>query len=139
MHPDATAMFLDDSLDGIQTKPRSLPYALGCKERLKNPRLHFRRNPWAVVGNFDDHAIILTVSPHAQLPAASHRVNGIVDNIRPDLTQLAAKGIHKQRDFLIIALNRHSLFQLMVKDRQRVSIVFTISTFCTGDWSMNVY
>src|SRR6185369_4728223 len=49
---DATHLFYD-AVHDVQTKPGALSHTLGGEERLEDPRLHLRRNPWAVIGNLD--------------------------------------------------------------------------------------
>ncbi len=72
-------------------------------------RLNFRRNAWTVVADLHDHAIVLAISAHAKFAFAAHRVDRVVDQVRPNLIQFAAKGIHQQRDLLIIALHSDSV------------------------------
>src|SRR5579863_3412317 len=51
---------------------------------------------------------IVAIGPNAKLALASHRIDGVIDQVGPNLVELAAKRIDKQGDALILALNGHS-------------------------------
>src|SRR5208283_6212426 len=94
---NVAAVLFHDALHRVEAESRPLTYALGREKRLKNVRQDLRRNSGAVVADFHDHAIVLTIGAHAQLAFSSHRVDGIVDQVGPNLVEFAAEGMYKKR------------------------------------------
>src|ERR1700676_4793527 len=112
-------MFSYDALDGIETQSGSLADSLGSEERLENVGLNFRGNAGTVVADLDNSAIILAKGSYSQLACSTHCVDGVVDDVGPDLVEFAAEGIHEERSFLIIPLHFHSPFEFVIQDSQR--------------------
>src|SRR5271163_4421846 len=111
-------VLLHNSLDGVQAEARAFPNSFGCEKRLKDVRLHLAGNSWAIVANLNYNATVVLVGSDAQLAFCVHCVNRVVNDVGPDLVELAAKRIHQQRNALVIALHHHSLLQLMIQDRE---------------------
>ena len=60
------------------------------EKRLEQVRLDIRRNAGTVVHDFDDELIIFQAGADADFPGAIDRMNGVVDEVGPDLIELAA-------------------------------------------------
>src|SRR5215475_13214948 len=112
-------MFFHNPLNRIQPKACALTDALGCKEWLKDARLNFRRNAGAAIANLNHDATIIPKGPDAKLTLAAHGVNRIVDDVGPNLIQLAAEGIYHQGNGLIVALHGYSVLELVIHDGER--------------------
>src|SRR4051812_42771507 len=86
--------------------------------------LHVSGNPWTVITNLNYDETVFSVGSHPKLAFSVHRINRVINDVGPDLIELAAKRIHQQRNSLIIALHRYSLFQFMVQNRKRIFQTF---------------
>jgi hypothetical protein len=78
-----------------------------------------RGNPRAIVHNFHHRAIVFAVSADPQLTFSAHRINGIVDQVGPDLVEFASKGMHQQRRLLVIPLHGHAALEFVIQDCKR--------------------
>src|SRR5215467_9276083 len=101
-------MLAHNALRRVQAKPGALAHSFGGKERLKDMRQDFLWNSRPVIGYLHYHAGVIAIRADTKLSLAAHGVNGIVNNVGPDLVELAAKGIHQKRNSLIVALHRNS-------------------------------
>src|SRR5262249_4141230 len=118
-HVDAAPMLPHDALDRVQAETSALPDALGREEGLKDVGLDFGGDSWAAVTNLHHDATVVTIGPNSKLALAAHGVNRVVDDVGPNLVQLAAEGIHQKRQGLIITFHSHTLFELVVQDGER--------------------
>src|SRR5580658_6749074 len=116
---NTSAVLLHDALDRVQTEARALANAFGSKKRLEDVGLHFFGNSRPIVADFDHGATVVAVSSDAKLAGSVHGVDRVVDNVRPDLVELAAKRIHEERNEIVLALHRYSSLQLVIQDRKR--------------------
>ncbi len=82
-------VLLHNSLNGVESQPGAFSDSLGGEERFEDVRLYIGRNPRTVVGDLNHHAIILAIGSNSKFAFAAHRVNGIVDDVGPNLIQLA--------------------------------------------------
>src|SRR5208282_3565749 len=105
---NTSAMLLHNSLHGIQAESRTFSHSLGGEKRFEDMGLHFLRNSRTVIANFNHNATVLLVGSNANLALPMHRIDGVIDNVGPDLVELAAKRIHQQRNLLVVALHRDS-------------------------------
>ncbi len=112
-------MFFHDALDGVEAEAGAFSNSFGGEKGLEDVGLNFLGDAGAVVADFNDHASVFAVGADAKLAFAVHRVDGVIDEVGPDLVEFAAKGIHQQGNALIIALHRDSFFQLVIQDGQR--------------------
>ena len=100
-------------------RPSAFAHSFGGEKRLEDVWLHFWRNSWTVVANLNHDAIVVAVGSDAKLAFSVHRVNCVIDKVGPDLVEFAAERIHQQGNALVVALHHHSLFQLVIQDRER--------------------
>src|SRR5271154_492007 len=82
---DVAAVLFHDALHGVEAESGAFSHSLGGEEWLENVREHVRRNSGTVVGDFDHHGIVLAVDPQPEFAFAMHRVNGVVNDVGPDL------------------------------------------------------
>src|SRR6516225_11057073 len=73
-----------------QPQPRPGANTLGREERFKYPRLDLGRDSSPIVHNFHNQLIIFDRSADADLAAAIHGIDRIIDEIRPHLVKFAA-------------------------------------------------
>ncbi len=76
----------------------AFPNSFGCEKRFKDVGLHVVGNSRTVIANLNHNAIVIAVGSDAKLALAVHRVNRVIDNVGPDLVELASKRIHQQGD-----------------------------------------
>jgi hypothetical protein len=81
-----------DAIADDQAKTSAGADGLRREEWFEEMRLHVSRNSGAIVHNFNNDLIILQTRADADLSCAVHGVNGVVDEIGPDLIQFAAVG-----------------------------------------------
>ena len=79
------------ALNRVQAQSGSLPYSFGREERFEDVRLDLRRNSRAVVADLNYGAGIIAIGSNSELALSAHGVNGIVNNVGPDLIELAAE------------------------------------------------
>ena len=84
-------MLLHDSLHRIESKARSFPNSFGREKRFKDVGLHLVRNSWTVIANLNHNATVVAIGADAKFSFSVHRINSVVDNVRPHLVQFAAK------------------------------------------------
>src|ERR1700739_4320973 len=81
-------------------------------------RLDLRGNPGGVVPDLDYHTSGVAIYAHPKFPPAVDGVDRVIDDVGPNLIQLTAERIHEKRDRLVITLDLHSAFELVVQNRQ---------------------
>src|SRR5579871_180174 len=86
-----SAMFPDNTNNGIETESGAFTYGFGRKKRFKNPLLNLCWNPRTGVFDVYSRPQAVPSRGYPQAPAVLHRVGGIVDEVGPDLIQLAAE------------------------------------------------
>jgi hypothetical protein len=79
-----------DPVYGVQAYSRAFADALGREEWLKEMRLHDVGNAGSIVDNLNENQIELPGRSNDQLAFAAHGIDGIVDEIRPDLVQVTS-------------------------------------------------
>ena len=90
-------MVADDPLNDVQSKPRAFADRLGREERLEHAALHLNRNAGTIVGDLDQNSVGLSAGFHTQRFRllrwqALHCIEGIVDEIGPDLVESTSVG-----------------------------------------------
>src|ERR1700676_4134262 len=78
-------MLLHNSLDSVQSEARAFPHSFGREKRLKNMSLHLGRDSWTVISHLNYHAAVIAVSSDPKLAFSVHRVDGVIDNVGPNL------------------------------------------------------
>ena len=97
-------VFLDNIIRNIQPQAGTLARLLRCKERLEQARQHILWNAWTIVLNLNYHLRALLVSSQLQIALPMHGVDGVIDQVRPDLVQLTPVGFDEWQILVIIAL-----------------------------------
>src|SRR5579883_924327 len=120
IHLNITFVLANDTLNGIEAKSGTLPNSLRSKERFEDVGPNLRRDSRAIVADLDHHATILPEGADAQLAFTLHGIDRVVDDVGPDLIQLASEGVNQQRNRIIFPLYRNSVLQLMIHDRERI-------------------
>src|ERR1039458_7218345 len=100
-------------------RSRSRPDTLVSEELLENMGLDFRRDARSVVADFDQQAIQLAGGADAQFALALHGVDGVVDQVGPDLVQLAAARADLRQAAVEIELHIDTLFEAVPQHQQR--------------------
>src|ERR1700680_3770813 len=84
-------VLLHNSLNGVEAEPRTFPDSLSGEERFENVRLYAGQDSRPVIADFDHDAIILPVGADSEPALSAHGVNCVVDEVGPNLIQLAAE------------------------------------------------
>ena len=113
-------MLLHDTVDGVEAQARAVPYRLCGEERFEDPAANLRRNSGPAVANLYEEPSKLGRSSHHQLAAAVHRVDCVVDEIRPDLIQLAPMGADRRDRAIIFPNHVNPILQAVMKHDQRI-------------------
>src|SRR5215216_3488621 len=121
LDPDVAAVAgHDDAAGDVQPEPGSLAHALGREERLPDPRLEGWRDARPVVGDLDAGPIALARRPNPEGAPAAHSVDGVVDQVGPDLVQLTPMGADLRQATVVLAVDRDGVLELVAEDRDGV-------------------
>ena len=86
-----TAMTVgDDAVADDQAKAGAGADRLGGKKWLEQVCLDFRGNTGPIVHNFNEELIVFNAGANTDFAGAIHGVNGVVDEIGPNLVEFAA-------------------------------------------------
>src|ERR1700733_3748570 len=100
-----------DPVYGVQAYPSAFADALGGEEWLKEMRLHRVGNPGSIVDNLNENKIQLSGRSNDQFALAAHGIDGIVDEIRPDLVQFTSSRQYPGKVGVKLALYFHTALQ----------------------------
>src|SRR5579864_4421899 len=92
----------DDAVGDVEAQPAPLAYLLGGEERLEDAGLDLRRDSKTVVADLDHRILTLLARANAQLTFAIHGVDGVVDQIGPDLVQFGASGGNSRQRAIVV-------------------------------------
>src|ERR1700674_1602537 len=84
-------VFFHDALNRVEAQPGSLAYSLGCEKWFKDVFLNLWRNAWTVVADLYHNATIVLIGSHSKLASSAHGIDGIIDDVSPDLIEFAAE------------------------------------------------
>src|SRR5260370_41210612 len=84
-------VFFHDALPRVEGQPGSLAYSHGGEKWFKDVRLNLGRNPWTVVANLYHNTTVVLIGSHPKLASSAHGIDGIVDDVGPDLIEFAAE------------------------------------------------
>src|SRR5208337_4257427 len=88
-----------DPANGIQPQTHPLADSLGSEKGFKNMRLNLRRDSGSIVANLHQHAVEVTRGPHPQLTLPLHGLDGVGNQVRPNLIELTAIGANSRQVF----------------------------------------
>src|SRR3990172_2708433 len=118
---DGAAVPLDgDVVREVQSETGSDPGRLCCKERLEHPALELRWDPGAGVANLNDGMGILNRGLEPNLALAVHGIDGVVDDIGPDLIQLTGVGFDFGKVSRVFTFDPDTAFDLVRQDHQGI-------------------
>src|SRR5258708_7166703 len=85
-----SAMAANNPVNGVQSYSSALADVLGREEWLKEMRFHHVGNTGSTVDNLNETEIELSGSSNYQITLTAHGIDRIVNEIGPDLVQLAS-------------------------------------------------
>ena len=86
MQVDFSLMLLyDDVMGDVQSHAGSFPHFLGGKKWIENAGLYFLGDAWTGVFDLDYDPLAFMPRSQGDFANAVHRIDRIVDEIRPDL------------------------------------------------------
>ncbi len=86
----AVVLVHDDPPGDVQPQPGALADRLGGEERLEDPRDDVGRDARAGVADLDLRRVVASPGPEGERAVAAHRLQRVVDQVRPHLVQLRA-------------------------------------------------
>jgi hypothetical protein len=114
-------MFLhDDIVADIQSQTCPATDRFGRKEGIENFGLNILGNPWPIICNLHHHRGIVLARPQDKLTPALHGIDGVVNDVGPDLIQLAAISLDTGQIFGILPAHGNPGFQFGVQNNQGV-------------------
>src|SRR5262249_591508 len=120
---DRPFVLVDDTFDDHQPQTAAFTFALRGEERLENPWQNVPWNPRSVVANANCHLGALLRRFHRDLPPASERLDGVMNNVRPDLIQLVDVDGHLRKR-TESSVYRYTILELVMQDDQCVLDAF---------------
>src|SRR5260221_11886401 len=111
------SVLFHDSLHRVEAEAGSFSNTLGREKGLKDVRLNLGWYSRTVIADFHDRARIVAIGSDAKFALSMHGVDGVVDDVRPDLVEFAAKGIHAKQLGRIVAHDGDTVLQLVIQDR----------------------
>src|SRR5580698_9466122 len=108
---DFSVMGANDPVYGVQAYSCTVADAFGGEKWLKEMRLHSVGNAGPIVDNLNENEIELPGGSNDQLALAAHGIDGIVNEIRPDLVQLTSPRQYPGKVGVKLALHFHAAFQ----------------------------
>ena len=95
LYADLAPVFLDDdTMADIESQTGSLALRFGGEKGVEDLALNFRRNAGAVIFDFNYNPAIFLVGAQSDFTLPFHGAHGVVDDIGPDLVELAAIGFY---------------------------------------------
>ncbi len=80
-------MAIENFTHDIETQTTAFSWGLGGKKRVEYFRLYFRWNSPTAIGQIDLDAVFVTSHINAQGSSIIHRLQGIVNQIHPNLIE----------------------------------------------------
>ena len=90
-HLNIASVLLHDTPNRVKAEASAFANSLGGKERFEDMRLYLGRNSRSVVGDFNYHTVVFAIRSDSKPALASHSIDGVVDDIRPNLIEFASK------------------------------------------------
>ena len=103
-----------------QAQACTLSRFLGGKKRIVNTRQYCRGYPWSIVLKFDRDAVTFSSCGDRDLPFFFHRVDGVVEYVRPYLVKLASRGGNFRNIGAIIPVNGNSALEFAPQNDKRI-------------------
>src|SRR5690242_4587458 len=108
-------MLLNDSVNRVEAQSRTFANRLRCEERLEDAIANLRRNSRTVVSNLNQDAAKLGYRSYQQRAALVHRVNRVIDEVGPNLVELAAARANPGNRAVVLAYYVNAVLQTVVK------------------------
>ena len=105
-----TMVIPHDPANSIQSQTRPLADSLGGEKGFIDVRQNIGRDSRSVVSNLDEHAVEFTRGPHPQLTLPLHGLDGVGNQVGPNLIELTAIGANSWKVFVVFA--DYCLFRL---------------------------
>src|ERR1700730_15860663 len=103
-------MSAHDPVNRIETNSRAFTDTFRSEEWLEEVRLYRFGNAWPIVDDLDENEIELSGSSNDQPAFTSHGVDGIVNEIGPNLVQVASARKHPWKVGGELPLHFNSVF-----------------------------
>src|SRR6202012_5618699 len=118
------AVLLDDAEHHFEPHAGALAYFLGGKKRIEDPGPYFFRYAWSVVDHADQDVVLDPLGFDGQVSLAGwfHGVQRVVDQVGPDLVELADEGLDgRQRQVEFFVHGNVALFYFISQHRQGIA------------------
>ncbi len=88
---DFAVVVADEAPDDVEAQAGALPHRLGGEERVEDALADLCGDAGPVVDDAHHHALMLAVRQHLDAARVGDGVEGVVDQIRPDLVEFAGE------------------------------------------------
>src|SRR5215471_10175696 len=109
----------DDAPADIQPEAGALADGLGREEGLEDPLLNIGGYPRPAVANVDDKLVTVERGPDGQRARSVHRRYRIVDQVGPDLVELAGEARNLRQVTTVVANDSDRIADLAAEHGQR--------------------
>src|SRR5262249_31710017 len=97
LEADFPVVFSDDAVDRVQPQSGAFALRFRGEKGVEDAPLDFRRNARPVVNDLDQNVVRFGRGMNPQVSPAVHGVDGVVDQVRPDLIERAAEGVNARQ------------------------------------------
>jgi len=109
-----------DRVAGREAEAGSFAWLLCREERVEDLCLRRLGDAGSVVLDFDHRPVTVAAGADRDRSRAVHGVDGVVEQVRPDLVQLAAVGRHRERIAVVFAMDVDAVLQFGAQNDERV-------------------
>src|SRR5215475_9680638 len=99
-------MPLDQPAHDVQPKSCAFTDGLRSKKRIEDTVANFDRNTMPVIDHTDRYMITLTSGDDFNLATLVHGIQRVIDQVRPDLIELASESMHRWK--ILLEVQTHS-------------------------------
>ena len=119
-HLDPAPVAAHHVVGDVQPEPGAAARRLGRVEGLEDPLADLRGHPRPVVTDLDDHVAVAREGADLDPAVAAHRIDRVVEDVRPHLVELAAERLDRRQPGLVVAHDLDPALELGAQDDQRV-------------------
>src|SRR5207244_3670307 len=132
LHFDEAVVPSYDTANGIESQARAFTDLLRCEKRVEDARLDVLRNSGPVVFNFNHGIVQFLARFDLQLALALHRIDGVVDQVGPNLIQLSTVCADAGQRSFVVSRDNNAIFHAVRKNLERIVQVLAQIHFLQG-------
>ena len=129
---DGPVVLANDAHNGIEAEAGPFANLFGGEKGVEDAGLNFGGNAGTIIFNFDDGIVEFARRVDSEFAFAIHGVDGIVNEVGPDLIEFATIATDARQVGSVFADNGDAGFQAVAKNFQRVFEIFVEIDFLHG-------